>query len=373
MRRAATFLVTFVLGLMAIGIVILYSTSSARGADPLFYTKRQCMWLLVALVIGPVIAKVDYHRWRRLAVPLLVINLVLLGAVFLPVIGTAAKGAARWLKIGPVRFQPSEMAKLTVIVGLATWLTRFGRRTSELKYGLIYPMIPLGLVLGLVFLEPDFGTTFVTAVVGFMLLFLGGTRFSHLLVTGVVGLVGFAVAVMQDPVRLARILAFLWPEKYPDQAYHLQQSKIAFIMGGWLGVGLGNSMQKRLYLPEAHTDFILSILAEERGFAASLLVLLLFVGVFICGMTICARARDPFGRYLAFGITNMLCMQAAINIGVVTGCLPTKGLPLPFISYGGSSMLMSVVMVAILLSVAQYAAGADDDRIHAIRNKGQQL
>jgi cell division protein FtsW len=373
MRRAATLLVTFALGLMAIGIVILYSTSSARGDDPLFYTKRQCMWLLLALAIGALVAKLDYRHWRRLAIPLLIVNVMLLIAVFLPGIGSAAKGAARWLKLGPVRFQPSELAKLTVVVGLSTWLTRFGRRTSELKYGLIYPMLPLGLVLGLIFLEPDFGTTFVVAIVGFMLLFLGGTRLSHLLVTGGVGLVGFAVAVAQDPVRLARILAFVWPDKYPEQAYHLKQSKIAFILGGWFGVGLGNSMQKRLYLPEAHTDFILSILGEEKGLMASLLVLLLFVGIYICGMTICVRALDPFGRYLAFGITNMLCVQAAINIGVVTGCLPTKGLPLPFISYGGSSMLISVVMVALLLSVAQHSTQDQDGRIHAIRDKGQRL
>lgn len=373
MRRAATLLITFALGLMAIGIVILYSTSSARGADPLFYTKRQLMWMLASLVGGTVLAKLDYHLWRRLALPLVIVTLVLLGAVFLPGIGDAAKGSARWLNIGPVHFQPSELAKLTVIVGLSAWMTRYGRRAGELKYGLLYPMLPLALILGLVFLEPDFGTTFVTAVVGFLILFLGGTRISHLLVTGTIGLLGFAVAVMQDPIRLARILAFLFPERYPEQAYHLQQSEIAFIMGGWLGVGLGNSMQKRLYLPEAHTDFILSILAEEWGFAASLLVLLLFVGVFICGMTISVRSRDPFGRYLAFGITNMLCVQAAINIGVVTGCLPTKGLPLPFISYGGSSMLMSVAMLAVLLSVASLETEREGDHIHAIRDKGQDL
>ncbi len=193
------------------------------------------------------------------------------------------------------------------------------------------------------------------------------------MITGVAGATLFSFAIIQSPVRQGRILSFLWPEKYPDQAYHLKQSIIAFKMGGLWGVGLGNSMQKRIYLPEAHTDFILAIIAEELGFIATMLVVLLFVGVFICGMTISYRASDHFGKLLAFGITMMISLQAAFNIGVVTGCLPTKGLPLPFISYGGSSLVMAISMVAVLLSIAQHTEEDDGKRTRSIKDRAHRL
>jgi len=274
--------------------------------------------------------------------------------VFVPGIGTKVKGSYRWLKLGPIRFQPSELAKIAVIVGMSTWMAIFRRQASDLKLGLLYPLCGLGVVVGLVFLEPDYGTTFVTVAVGMAIMFAAGTKFSHLVVTAFLGAVAFGLAIMQSEVRRGRILSFMWPEKFPEQAYHLKQSIIAFKMGGLWGVGLGNSMQKRIYLPEAHTDFILAILAEEFGFAGTILVLLLFVGIFVYGMTISYQAADPFGRLLGFGITMMISLQAAFNVAVVTGCVPTKGLPLPFISYGGSSLVMALAMVGILLSIAQY-------------------
>jgi len=372
MRRAATLLTAIVLALIAFGIVMLYSTSSARGADPHFYLTRQLAWIMIAIIAGTLAAKFDYHYWRPLAIPLVAVSVILLVLVFVPGIRCKVKGSYRWIALGPVRFQPSELAKLAALIGLSAWMTRFERRVREFRIGLLYPIMALGLIAGLMFLEPDFGTTFVTVFVGMVIMFAGGTRVVYLGITGLLGLCGFAVAVAQDPVRLGRILAFIWPDRYPEQAYHLGQSKIAFIMGGGLGVGLGSSMQKRLYLPEAHTDFILSIIGEELGFAATLLVLLLFVGIFVCGMTISSRADDLFGRLLAFGLTMMISVQAAINIGVVTGCLPTKGLPLPFISYGGSSMVMSVVLIGMLLSVAQYGNKRETKR-RPIKDKGHRL
>jgi len=373
MRRAATLMIAIVLVLIALGIVMLYSTSSARSAVPYFYLRRQFLWLLLAIIAGTVVAKFDYHHWRRLAIPLVILTIVLLVLVFLPGVGGKVKGSYRWLRLGPIRFQPSELAKLTSIVGMATWMARFGRRSDEFRMGLLYPFIWFGAIIGLVFLEPDFGTTFVTTTVGMAIMFVGGTRISHLLIAAAAGLSGFTVAIMQSAERLGRILAFIWPEKYPEQAYHLAQSKIAFIMGGLFGVGLGNSMQKRFYLPEAHTDFILSIIAEELGLVAALLVLLLFVGFFICGLTISVRASEPFGRLLGFGITTMICLQAAINVGVVTGCLPTKGLPLPFISYGGSSLVMSVVMSSVLLSIAMHTVEDDGKRTQSIKDRAHRL
>jgi cell division protein FtsW len=194
-----------------------------------------------------------------------------------------------------------------------------------------------------------------------LILFAGGARIVYLVVTGVVGICGFALAVMQNPVRMGRVLAFLMPEKYPATAYHLAQSKVAFIVGRLHGVGLGDSMQKQLYLPEPHTDFILAIIGEELGFLATFGVLLLFLGLFICGLIITTKARDPYGRLIAFGMTMMISLQAAINVGVVTGCLPTKGLPLPFISYGGSSLMMSVACVSVLVNVALHSTEGHDD------------
>jgi cell division protein FtsW len=268
--------------------------------------------------------------------------------------------------------QPSEFAKLGMIVVLAAWMARVGRRSDRFREGFMLPVMGLGVVLALIILEPDFGTTLVTGAVGMAMLFVAGTRLSHLLVAGALGLSGFILAVMRDPVRTMRILAFVMPEQYPEVARHLAQSKIAFIRGGLFGVGLGNSIQKQFYLPEAHTDFILAIVGEELGFIATVVVAALFLGFVICGMVISFRAQDIFGRLLGFGITMMIALQAAINIGVVTGCLPTKGLPLPFISYGGSSLLVSVAGVCILLNIAQHHA-VGDAHTRSIKDSGHRF
>jgi cell division protein FtsW len=179
---------------------------------------------------------------------------------------------------------------------------------------------------------------------------------------------------MQDPVRMTRILAFLTPEEFPAAAHHLRQSKVAFISGGWFGVGLGNSLQKHRYLPEAHTDFIFAIIGEELGFIATCMVVAMFLGILVCGMLISFRAADPFGRLLAFGMTMLISLQTVINVGVVTGCLPTKGLPLPFISYGGSSLVASMAAIGILLNVAGHCdRRRPDDHTRSIRDRAQRI
>lgn len=373
MRRAATLLSAIMMVLVVLGLVMLYSTSSARTETPHFYLQRQLSWLLVAALGGVVVTRMDYHVWRRLAVPLFAVTVVLLVLVFIPGVGSEIKGSHRWLRLGPFGVQPSELSKLTVIVCMAAYMARFGRLGHLFKPGLLYPLLGLGVIAGLVILEPDFGTTFTTVVVGMAIMFAGGSRFLYLLATGLLGLAGFAGAIVCIPNRLGRILAFLWPEKYPDQAYHLTQSLYAFYLGGAFGVGLGNSMQKRFYLPEAHTDFILAIIAEELGLTATLLVLLLFAGYFLCGMSISNRAPDAFGRLLGYGVTMMIALQAAINMVVVTGLGPTKGLPLPFISYGGSSLVMSVVMSAVLLSIARVSSIDDERCPRAIKDQAHDL
>lgn len=368
MHKAASTLTAIVLALLSIGIVMLASTSSVRGAasfnDAGYFLKRQLVWLGLAAAVGFCMARFDYHWWQRRTVVVAtgVLALVILVAVIIPGVGTKIGGSYRWLRLGPFSLQASEVAKFAMVVLMVNWVVWNGRRMDRLKEGLLIPVGGLAIMLVLLLLEPDFGTTMLAGLVGMLLLYAAGTRFTSLLVTGVVGVCLFALAVMHDPVRMMRILAFLMPDKYPDVAYHLAQSKIAFIHGGWAGVGLGNSMQKQFYLPEAHTDFILAIIGEELGFVATGVVVLLFLGFLVCGLVISYSAPDPFGRLLAFGFTMMTVLQAAINIGVVTGCLPTKGLPLPFISYGGSSLVMSVAGTGVLLNIARHEGRGYKDR-----------
>ena len=375
MWKAPSILVGIVLLLLALGIVMLASASSVKGADvhtdPTYFLKRQVVFLAVALIAGWLAARVDYHAWQRHWILLAALSAALLLIVLIPHIGVKIGGSRRWLKLGGFSFQPSEFAKLAAVVMLSAWMTQAGRKASRFIEGIAKPGAMLAVLLGLIFAEPDFGTTILIAAVGFALLFVGGARPRYLAVTGTLGLAGFVVAVMHDPVRMGRILAFLMPEKYPAAAFQLGQSKVAFVLGGFGGCGLGESIQKRFYLPEAHTDFILAIIGEELGLVATVLVVALFAGVFACGMTIASRARDLYGRLLATGLTLTLVLQAVINVGVVTGCMPTKGLPLPFISYGGSSLVASTIAVGILISIARQ--GIPDDRHpgHTVRDGTQ--
>jgi cell division protein FtsW len=344
---------------------MLASTSSVRGqeafGDPLHFLKRQLLWMAAGISTGVLLARFDYHWYRKLALPIAVAVLLMLTLVFIPGIGLRVGGSRRWLNLGMLSLQPSEFAKLGVVVSLAAWLARTGRRAALLVPGIILPGLGVGTVAVLLMLEPDYGTTALTCAVAGCMLFVGGARLVYLLAAAGLGVAGMAVMVANDPVRLGRVLAFLAPAKYPAVAYHLVQSKIAFIKGGWFGVGLGNSIQKHLYLPEAHTDFILAIIGEELGFIATISVLALFATVMVCGVIVSVRAKDAFGRLLGFGLTATLVVQAIINMGVVTGCLPTKGLPLPFISYGGSSLLVSLAMVGVLLNIEEHAAAAEED------------
>lgn len=359
MRKTSSAMVAIVLALLSLGIVMLASTSTVKGAasfgDPHYFLKRQLIWLFLSLIASVVVVRFDYHWWQKAVIPLAAGTVVLLVMVFVPGIGLKVGGSHRWIRLGLLSFQPSELAKFASIVAMSAWMTQAGRKAQHFKEGFIIPMSGLGVVICLTMMEPDFGTTLLIAAVSMLIMFAGGSRFSYLFASGLLGLSGFILAIMRDPVRLKRITAFLWPDQFSSGAYHLTQSKIAFELGGLFGKGLGNSLQKHLYLPEAHTDFILAIIGEELGFVATLFVVLLFLGLLICGMIVTFKAPDQFGKLLAFGITMMIVLQAAINIGVVTGCLPTKGLPLPFISYGGSSLFMATMGICVLINIAQHA------------------
>ncbi len=375
MWKTPTILVGIVLLLLALGIVMLASASSVKGVDahndPSYFLKRQMAWLAVALVAGLVTASVDYHKWREYWIPLAVMAAALLVLVLIPHIGYRIGGSRRWLKIGVVSFQPSELAKFAVVIMLSAWTTRVGRRASTFLDGILKPGVMLVVMVGLIFLEPDFGTTLLVAGVGGALLFVAGSPLPYLLGGGTVGLIGFAVAILYDDVRRGRVLAFLMPEKYPAAAYQLHQSMEAFTLGGFWGVGLGESLQKQYFLPEAHTDFILAIIGEELGLVVTCMVIALFAGFLICGLVISLQAPDLFGRLLGTGFTLMTTIQAVINVGVVTGCMPTKGLPLPFISYGGSSLLMSMIAVGVLVNIARQRVVEEDQPKQAVRDKCQ--
>ncbi|MBN2301987.1 MAG: putative lipid II flippase FtsW [Lentisphaerae bacterium] len=367
MGKIISTLIGIVLILLALGIVMLASTSSVRGAavfdDPYYFLKRQLVWLVLSVGVGIAMIRFDYHWWHKAAVPLGIVAVIGLILVFVPGLGRKIGGSNRWIRIAPLpSLQPSEFAKFACVVCLARWISDIGRHMQKLKDGVVLPLGVLGLVLLLLILEPDFGTTLLVGAVGMMILFAGGARIDGLAIFGAIGISAFIVAIMHDPVRMGRILAFIMPDQHPEAAHQLAQSKLAFIRGEVIGVGLGESIQKQFYLPEAHNDFILAIIGEELGFVATIGVVLLFIGIVICGIIISMKATDRFGRLLAFGITMMICLQAAINIGVVTGCLPTKGLPLPFISYGGSSMLISVVYISVLVNIALHCDALDLDK-----------
>jgi cell division protein FtsW len=250
-------------------------------------------------------------------------------------------------------------------------MARIQRHADELWKGMIVPLGILGVNLLLIFIEPDFGTTLLIATVGMAMMFVAGVKFSYLLVAALAGLTGFFLAVMRNAERMRRIIAFLNPEKYArHEAYQLWNAIYAFVIGGGTGVGLGQSLQKRFYLPEAHTDFIFAIIGEELGLAASLLVVVLFLAILICGIRISLHAPDGFSRLLGFGLTLMITLQAVINIAVVTGCMPTKGLPLPFISFGGSSMIISMAMIGILINIGRAGITDEDIERRAIKDRG---
>lgn len=365
MWRTASILIGVVLLLIALGIVMLASTSTIQGEthfhDPNYFMKRQIVALIVGCVAAAFATRFDYHYWQKLALPVSFVTVVLLVMVLVPGVGKVVNGSRRWLDLG-VTFQPSELGKLAAVFLLSWWMGRVQRKAGDLKVGLMVPGLLMGGMAALILIEPDFGTTMLIATVGAAIMFVGGTRPGHLIIASAMGATGILLMIMDNAERMRRIAAFLDPQKYAqDEAYQLLNAIYAFVVGGLTGVGLGGSLQKQFYLPEAHTDFIFAIIGEELGFAASIGVIILFMTFFFCGLRISLRATDMFGKLLAFGITAMITIQAAINMGVVTGCLPTKGLPLPFISYGGTSLSVTLLMVGVLVNIARQAALENPD------------
>ena len=360
---SARVILILVVGLLVLfGLVMLFSTSGPQGEklahNPYHFVQRQMVWLAIGLAAAYTASRVDYHRWMNWAWPMLGAVLVLLALVYVPGIGLNVNGSHRWIRLPlGLSFQPSEFAKFAAINALACSFGTKRRQRGGFVGGIVIPGAILGSLLILILPETDFGATILIGSVGGVMMFVAGSSALILLGVGLLAGGGLAVMILHNPERMGRILAFLHPEKYAqDEAYQLMNALYAFTAGGARGVGLGESLQKRFYLPEAHTDFIFAIIGEELGIVASVGVVLLFVVFLLCGVRISGRAADVGGRLMAFGITLLIALQAAINIGVVTGRLPTKGLPLPFISFGGTSLVVTLFMTGVLLNVARQGA-----------------
>jgi cell division protein FtsW len=346
--------------LTGVGVVMVYSASAIVAhewfADSAFFLKRQVLWAVLGLVALGLVQRVHYLRLRPLAPVLLAAALAALILVLVPGLGRAAGGARRWLSVGGVlSAQPSEGMKLALVLYLADALDRAGTRIGELRT-LAGPFAVTGLVCVLVVAQPDMGTAVLLALVAGGMLFAGGVRSRHLAGVGLVGLPALAAAALGEEYRRQRLLAFVNPWRDPQGAgFHIIQSLLALGSGGLWGVGLGQSRQKFYYLPERHTDFIFSILGEELGVVGGLGVLALYGILAVRGMRIARTAPDRFGSLLAAGLTVTIVAQAAINIGVTTGVLPITGVPLPLVSFGGSSLLSTMVASGILLNISQHA------------------
>ena len=354
-RKSAYILFLAVLGLLVIGIVMLFSTSAyARDShgDVYFFIKRQAIWIGIGLVACTFAALVNYHFWQKTWWLWFAVALTALALCYIPHIGMRINGSRRWVGYGPVTVQPSEFAKIATIFFLAAWFARREKPDSNVLSAFIIPLaiisVPAALVLG----EVDLGTTALIGATAFVVMFIAGTNPLWLGGLAVAALGGLILVATQISERMGRLSAFLHPQNYKDDAGLQQmQALIAWGSGGMDGLGLGNGRQKMLYLPYAHTDFIFPIIGEELGLRFSLLVVFLFVVIIVCGIMIALHARDRFGLLLGCGIISLLALQAAVNIGVTTSLLPNKGLPLPFISYGGSNLVAFMFAVGVLVNI----------------------
>jgi cell division protein FtsW len=360
-------IITIVLAL--VGLVMVFSASAVvagnRFHDPGYFLKRQLAWLAFGFLLLHLASHIDYIWWKRLSFPFLGLTVVLLVMVLMPAFGVSVKGARRWLRLGLISIQPAEIAKLVAVMYLAAYLAKKEDRLTGFFSGLAPALLVIGVLSGLVLLEPDLGTVIVMATVAISLLFLGGARLSHLLSLGLCAVPAVMVLVLSSSYRRQRLMTFLAPWKdASDAGFQITQSFLAFGSGGLFGVGLGEGKQKLFFLPEAHTDFVLALVGEELGLVGTAVIILLFALFAIRGFQVAARARMPFGRYLGMGITLLIGVQALINACVVTGLVPTKGLTLPFVSYGGSSLVTCMFGVGILLNISRdrHAGGEETGR-----------
>lgn len=350
-----------IVGLLAMGIIMVFSSSAVSAhvnfQDSYYFLKRQILWASLGLIAMLCMMNLDYHFWKRLSKPFFLFTLVLLVLVLIPGLGKVVNGARRWLGFGAYTLQPSELAKLSMAIFSADYLARNQENVSKFMKGIVPILLILLLIFALILREPDLGTALSISGMVFVLLYAAGAKLSHLYSLGFVGVVGIVAAIVAEPYRLKRLFAFSDPWADPlDTGYHIIQSLYALGTGGLFGVGLGRSREKFLYLPEPHTDFIFAIIGEELGLLGTVTVLLLFFLFAWRGFRIAIAAPDIYGSMLATALTIMIVMQALMNIAVVTASMPVTGIPLPFLSFGGSALIFNLAGVGILLNISRYVA-----------------
>lgn len=357
LRRAEALILASALSLTGLGLVMIYNTSGVltqRFGSPTFLLEKQALWALVALAAMLFTRSVDYHVYTRLRKPVLLVTLALLVAVLIPGLGVRLNGARRWFRFLGLGFQPSDVAKLGICIYLASFLDAKQEMLGKWRRGFVPALAVLGVTITLVALEPDIGTAALLACVGTSMLLVGGIRIRHMIPAGLIAtpLAAAYLLMRFDHVR-SRVMAFIHPSADPAGAgYHARQSLIALASGGVFGMGLAQGSQKRLFLPEAHTDFVFAIIGEELGLAGSFAVIFAFAALLFGAMSVIRWAPDHTGALLATGIAMWFGLQAAFNIAVVTASVPTKGIPLPFVSYGGSTLVVTAAALGILLNVA---------------------
>jgi cell division protein FtsW len=345
-------------GLLLVGVTMVLSTSylyaDERFADGTYFFRKQVIALSAGIVGLIACSLLSAPAYRRLAYPLLGFTVLILLLVIIPGLGVLRGGARRWLMFAGFTFQPAELAKLALVIYLAHSMAKKQDNIKTFTIGVLPHLIVTGACLGLLLLEPDFGTALILAMLLYSMLFIGGARVSHLLATGLLALPALLYIMVTAPYRLRRLITFLDPWSDPQNTgFQVIQSLIAFGSGQFFGRGLGEGRQKLFYLPEAHTDFVFSVIGEEVGFLGALAVLVLFGVIVLRGLRLTGKIEEPFEQYLAFGLTVLLGLQALIHMGVVLGIMPAKGLVLPFISYGGSALVINLMEAGILLSLSR--------------------
>ncbi len=343
--------------LLSFGLIMVFSASSAQAfydyGDAYYVIKRQLIWAALGLLAMFFMASFDYKKLIKLSFPLLLISIVLLLLVF--VVGKEAKGATRWLGIGGLTFQPSEMAKIAIIIFFSASLSRNKKNIKNFTKGFLPYILVLGVVAGIVFKQRHLSGTIVISLVGLIILFIAGARIVHFIAFLIPAIPVLVYAILIEPFRINRIVSFIDPWKYKmKEGYQAIQSLYAIGSGGIFGLGLGRSRQKFLYIPEAHNDFIFAILCEELGFVGAITAIVLFIILIWKGIVIALNAPDEFGSFLTVGVTLLIAVQVIINIAVVTSSMPVTGMPLPFFSAGGSSLVFLMASVGIVLNVSRY-------------------
>ncbi|TAK95845.1 putative lipid II flippase FtsW [Patescibacteria group bacterium] len=362
-QKSDRVLVFGIFSLIAIGLVmvfgagVIYAQTRFDGQQYYFFKRQLLFGVCPGLVLFYLAQRTPYQVWKRWAVPFFLGSLVLLALVFFPGIGLKAYGANRWIQLGSFSFQPSEMAKLAIIIYLAAWVESRGRKNIRDFIEGLLPFLGVLAIIGFLILEqPDMGTVGVITLIAFSIFFAAGARVAHLAAIAGAGIVGLYALIKFEPYRLNRLLTFLDPGVDPQGiGYHINQALIAIGSGGILGVGLGQSRQKFNYLPEPVGDSIFAIVGEELGFFGASLVLALFILIAVRGFRVARRAPDEFGKFLAVGITAWIVFQAFMNIGAITGIIPLTGVPLPFISYGGTSLVFLLTASGVLVNISKQA------------------